>query len=99
MVPASLASGADLYGPWLSPSTLMPDIAFRRGAGFLRPCLVTSHQGKYKAMTQRPISWPLFVIKLIEKGGHLWSVGMAHKYMWWRGDILIDIGHVGETST
>lgn len=100
MVPASWASGATLYGPWPSPSTPMPAIAFRRGAGvFLRPCLVTSHQGKYKAMTQRAISWPLLVIKLIEKRGYAWSLGMADKYMWQRGDFLIGSGHVGETNT
>ena len=88
-----------LAGPGPAPAPLKPVIAFRRGAGFLRPCLVTSHQGKYKAMTQRLISWPSLVIKLIEKGGYLWSVGMADKYMLQRGDNLIDIGCVGETST
>lgn len=98
MVPASWASGATLYGPWPSPSPSapMPATAFRRWAGFVRPCLVTSHQGKYKAMTQRAISWPLLVIKLIEKGGYVWSLGMADKQ---RGDFLIGSGHVGETST
>lgn len=47
-------------------------------------------------MTQRAISWPLLVIKLIEKGGYVWSLGMADKQ---RGDFLIGSGHVGETST
>lgn len=39
-------------------------------------------------MTQRAISWPLLVIKLIEKGGYVWSLGMAHKYMWQEGGLL-----------
>lgn len=47
-------------------------------------------------MTQRAISWPLLVINLIEKGGYVWSLGMADKQ---RGDFLIGSGHVGETST
>lgn len=50
-------------------------------------------------MTQRAISWPLLLIKLIEKGGYVWSLVMAGKYMWQRGDLLIGSGHVGETST
>lgn len=90
MVPASGPSGATLYVPWPSPSTPMPAVAFSRGAGFVRPCLVTSNQGKYKAMTKRAISWPLLVIKLIEKGGYVRSLGMADKYMWQRGGGLLD---------
>lgn len=97
MVPASWASGATLYGPWPSPnpSAPMPATAFRRWAGFVRPCLVTSHQGKYKAMTQRAIFWPLLVIKLIEKGGYVWSLGMADKQ---RGDFLIGRGPCGRNK-
>lgn len=96
MMPTSWTTGATLFGPWPSPSHLMPAIAFRREVGFVRLCLVTSHQGIYKATTQRAISWPLLVIKLIEKGGYVWSLGMADKYMWQRAYFLIGSSHEGE---
>lgn len=54
--------------PGPRPSNLMQVIAFRRGAGLVRPCLVTSLQGKHKPVTQRAIFWLLLIIKLIENG-------------------------------
>lgn len=61
--------------PGPRPANLMQVIAFRRGAGFVRPCLVTSLQGEHKAVTQRAIFWLLLIIKLIENG--VWSLGMT----------------------
>lgn len=49
-------------------------------------------------MTQRAISWPLLVVRLIEKGGYVWSLGMEGP-CGRGGDFLIGSGHVGETST
>lgn len=73
-------------GLWLRPSTQMPVIAFGRGAGFVRLCLVTFHQEEHSTMTQTTISWLLLVIELIEKRGCVWYLGVANKYMW-RGHI------------
>lgn len=71
-------------GPWLRPSTQMPVIACGRGAGFVRLCPVTFHQEEHNTMRQTTISWLLLVIKLIEKRGCVWNLGVANKCMWQR---------------
>lgn len=71
-------------GSGSDPATKCQSQPEGEGQVFVRLCLVTSHQGKHKAMTQTTISWPLLVIELIDNWGCVWSLGVANAYMWQR---------------
>lgn len=66
-------------------------LAFRLGGRLCKawPCHFSLR--KSTPATQGAISWPLLVIKLIERGWHVWGPGMTGLCLWWREDFWLAV--------